>query len=177
MKPWYVLASGPSLTPEDLERVRWEHQAGRGKVIAVNSTAFCAPWADYCFAMDGSWLKRYRGKCGRYPWEVISSKVGCETYGARHVGPLKGENSGEKAITYAAKHGEPVVVLGWDCGPVDGMDHHFGEHPPELSKLNAGNWPEYALDLEASLKGKRIINCSPHSDAFENMTLEAYLGY
>lgn len=179
MTTWFVLASGPSLTPEDTERVRFEHERGRGTVIAVNSTAFTAPFADYCFAMDNKWLKLYRGKFSRYRWEVISTKKGCEAYGARYVGPLDGKNSGLRAISYAASQGaDPIIVLGLDCKHVDGETHHFGDHPSELQNAtNSKNWPAHARTLAKAIQGRRVVNCSPYSDAFENMTLETYLGY
>lgn len=176
---WFVLASGPSLTFQDLERVRYEKEQGRAMVVAVNSTAFDAPFADYCFAMDGSWLKYYRGRCRDYGWRVVSCKVGCEVYGAEYTGPLDGSNSGLKAISFAAPKGAgPIIVLGLDCTPIDGETHHHGGHPDKPKDPDfANNWPDHARELEKTIQGRRIINCSPHSDAFEHMKLEDYLGY
>lgn len=180
MTAWYVLCSGPSLTPEDIERVRAEKDQGRAVVIATNSTAFHAPFVDYCFAMDNKWLKHFRGKVQKYDFEVISTHKNCPQYGARYVGPLDGKNSGERAIYYAWKEGgDPIIILGWDCGWVGNMAHHFGDHPPELQNAaKTQNWPSHAKTLAQKLKGRRVISCSPHSETgLECITLEEYLGY
>ena len=49
------IASGPSLTPEDVQAVKEWRDAGKGKVIVVNTTFRAAPWADAMFAMDAKW--------------------------------------------------------------------------------------------------------------------------
>ena len=44
------LASGPSLTPADVEYVR-----GKARVIVINTTVLLAPWADVLYACDARW--------------------------------------------------------------------------------------------------------------------------
>lgn len=178
---WYVLASGPSLTPEDIDRVRFERESERATVVATNTTALHVPFADYCFAMDKSWLESYRRHFLNFGWEVVSTKKACQDYGARYVGPLAGNNSGQRAISFAVKSGaNEVIVLGMDCKHVEGKAHHFGDHPPNLKNADkTENWITHAESLAESIDGVRLINCSPVSSirGFEKMTLEQYLGY
>ena len=51
----FCLASGPSLTQEVVDKVR-----GRGRVIAVNSSVYLAPWADVLFFTDSGWFEHGR---------------------------------------------------------------------------------------------------------------------
>lgn len=57
----FCLASGPSLTQEVVDKVR-----GRGRVIAVNSSVYLAPWADVLFFTDSGWFETGRNPdlCG-----------------------------------------------------------------------------------------------------------------
>jgi len=47
-----VVASGPSLTREDVEYCR-----DKAKVIVVNDCYRLAPWADICYASDYDWYR------------------------------------------------------------------------------------------------------------------------
>lgn len=54
-RPVVCLASGPSLTTEDVEYVR-----GKAVVIAVNDVArFAAPWADVAVSVDSNWWTQH----------------------------------------------------------------------------------------------------------------------
>ena len=52
-----LLGGGPSLTAEQVEKVRVSHQAGRCRAIAVNDAYLWAPWSDVCYFADSSWWK------------------------------------------------------------------------------------------------------------------------
>lgn len=49
-----VLATGPSLASEDVERVK-----GRFHVIAVSDAFRLAPWADALVSADAAWWKAH----------------------------------------------------------------------------------------------------------------------
>lgn len=64
----FCLASGPSLTAEVVDKVR-----GHGRVIAVNSSVFLAPWADAMFFTDNGWFEtgrdpQFGGRHGDDTW-------------------------------------------------------------------------------------------------------------
>ena len=187
---WFVLCSGPSLTPEDIELVRLERLADRARVVAVNSTVFSVPFADVCFGWDHTWWKTYgeRVKCRK-----VSTSVNCATYGVEIVkgGPgafnenwVCGNNSGHRAITYAyTQAAKPVelVLMGFDCQHVDGRAHHHADHPAPMGNAeNPHKWARAAVNLADGLRdaGAVVTNCSPLTalDCFPVMTLEKYLG-
>lgn len=189
---WYVLASGPSLTQADIERVRLEHEAGRAVVAAVNTTIFSAPWADICYAWDHKWWSRYHAEVKKLGCRMISAASNTKKYGIEIVGRepncdgmgknggLGGNNSGAQCINYAALHTNEVVVLGFDCTHVEGKAHHHDDHPKPLSNApNTHKWRQPAVKLAQDLKkrGIRVTNCSPKTalTCFPVMTLEGYL--
>lgn len=172
----FVLASGPSLTPEDIETVRLTGS----KVIAVNSTIFSAPFADICFGIDVKWWRHYHERVKTLGCRMVSSNGGCKGFGVEIIPIQGGENSGHKAIRLADVEGEKeIVLLGFDCK--NAHMHHHGDHPPPMKKARtAENWiPAFnGLARNMSEAGVRIINCTRDTalDCFERMTLETYLG-
>jgi len=50
-----ILAGGPSLTVEQVEKVHQAHQAGRCRAIAVNDAYLLMPTADVCYFADSEW--------------------------------------------------------------------------------------------------------------------------
>lgn len=161
------LASGPSLTQEDVERVKAWRQAEEGRaVIAVNTTFKVAPWADALYAMDQKWWLTY------LPETVHFEGVRYTNASLRHRAPGVHKvprpfehhgNSGAGAISLAHKGGASrIILLGYDCqrGP-NGEAHHHGDHPKGLG--NAGSidkWPGQFAAVARRLAGVEIINCS-----------------
>lgn len=52
-----ILGAGPSITFDQIERIRAAHAAGEIRCIAVNDTYLWAPWADVHYAADSHWHK------------------------------------------------------------------------------------------------------------------------
>lgn len=50
-----VLGGGPSLTVDQVEKVRQAREAGRCRAVAVNDAYLWAPWADVLYAADSEW--------------------------------------------------------------------------------------------------------------------------
>jgi len=50
-----ILAGGPSLTVNQVEKVRQVCEAGRCRAIVVNDSYLWAPWADVLYAADSQW--------------------------------------------------------------------------------------------------------------------------
>lgn len=200
---WYVLCGGPSLTEEDLDRVKGEQSAGRGKVIAVNRQIFYAPWADICYAWDMPFWRKYWQDIRKVsPYcEFVTSSPNCSRYGSVKLAPrgkkagfdpegVVGNNSGHRAINLAYIEGmklDPlgdfeIVTLGFDCQHVGGKAHHYGDNPPKTGNAqNPQNWAEQAIHLAVGLNeaGIRVTNCSPLTilKCFAVMSLEEKLGY
>ena len=75
-----------------------------------------------------------------------------------------GGSSGYQAINLAFLWGATrIVLLGFDCKPVDGKDHWFGQHPQGLTQVQPyslwlDHYPQLAQDLHD--EGVAVINCS-----------------
>src|SRR5690242_9018703 len=126
-----AIASGPSLTAEDCERVR---AAGLATIVTNTSFRLC-PWADVLYAFDFKWWRVYREEVelvfrGRRFSQVTFPPPGVESVkgwpGFRSFG-----NSGATAVSFAILCGaREIVLLGYDCQLTGGRSHHHGDHPP-----------------------------------------------
>lgn len=145
------LASGPSLTPERCEIVAAAHNAGRCRVIAINSSWRLAPWADVLYFTDSGWYLANAETVKSWPGLVISMSprakrelpdkvkrvkgIGDPSFPPRQMGrpsfpPLgsegvqQGRNSGNTAVGVAIAMGAARVLLcGYDCRLVNGKEH------------------------------------------------------
>lgn len=141
------LGSGPSMKDFDLDRLR-----GRGPVIAVNSMALMAPWADYVFFGDSRWW-RWNGELARAACtgriistgqstlmggEVLRMSKDYQNALAPKRDELAGLDSGRQAINLAVHLGaKKIVIAGYDMGWAEGeASHGHTEFPhPDESVL------------------------------------------
>ena len=183
----FCIASGPSLTQEDVDFCK-----GKGAVYAVNDVYKIAPWSDVFYAADYSWWEVHNSNfLGR---KFTVSDKAAQEFGLSLI-PGKstidwsespdfiatGGNSGFQAMNLAAIHGaKKIILLGFDYGyKSDTPKHFFGEHP---AKINRGSDYREWLDRinKASLKIKiPVLNCSKQSaiTCFPKMSLEDALAY
>lgn len=165
------LASGPSLTPSDVQTVR-----GRARVIAVNDAVRLAPWADVLYACDGKWWNQYHGmptfpglKYGmtvntkRYPEVHVLRNAGIDGLSSDPTSLCTGRNSGYQAINLAVHFGAArILLLGYDLMRHGGKSHFFGEHPhswtPSPYKEFLRHFPTLLKPLAA--RGIEVVNCS-----------------
>jgi hypothetical protein len=180
-----ILASGPSLTGGDIERVRqWREESFNRKVIVTNTTFKWAPWADVLFFHDKTWWKVYQSDAIlNFPGE----KYTVADVESVHVQRFSGKgriygNSGATAAALALYFGaKRVILLGCDAQWTDGKRHHFGDHPKNLG--NARSWKKWPANFEkvaseATRIGAEIINCSRQTAlvCFPRQDLEEVLG-
>jgi len=171
-----VLASGPSLCREDVERVRRWRDPDH-KVIAVNNCYQLAPWADVIYACDERWWDHYyddvAAKCQGELWTYY--EVTAKRHGIRQFIPERtGGNSGYQAIRLAVDHygADRVILLGFDMQG----GHWHGQHGggfPNPDKSNFKQWIGW-LDRYAKETKAEIINASRETavHCFLRMTLE-----
>lgn len=159
------MASGPSLTSEDMEAVRAWRDAGDARAVVVtNTTAFSAPWTDAMVALDMKWWKEY-GKRARaeFPGERLTTSYCASLYGAKKLQTpfLSYGNTGAAAVSLALQRGAArVILLGYDCQRTDGKTHHHGSHPAGLSDAaTIDKWPA-RFEALAQRAGDRVVNCS-----------------
>ena len=169
------IASGPSLTPADVEAVR-----GKARVIAINRSVDLAPWADVLYCADAKmwrWLggaPAFTGlkfgleaKQGRFD----VTKAGVTVLGRGSVLGLstdptrlcRGGHSGYQAVNLAYLLGASrIVLLGYDMQPGPrGAQHWHAEHPEPLP-LQFQRWLESFAAIVTPLQacGVQIVNAS-----------------
>lgn len=182
-----ILASGPSLTREDVEYVR-----GKARVIVINSTVDLAPWADVLYACDGRWWHWRKGapefqgmkysidiQASRYDVTVLKS-TGVEGLELRPHALRTGKNSGYQAINLAVHFGaDRIVLLGYDMQPgPNGEEHHHPDHP----NRSRSPYPSFRAQFPALVAplqalGIEVVNCTRQTalTCFPQAALEAVL--
>lgn len=153
------MASGPSLTKSDVEKVRkWRKSGKNRRVIVTNNTYQLAPWADVLYGMDSKWWKvmepEFSGEC----LTAVDNAPG-----ANKSSSAKGGNSGAGAMLLAAHRGaKTIIMLGYDCKIGEGgIRHWHGAHKAPLG--NAVSLPTFYghfKDAAAKLKNVDVVNCS-----------------
>lgn len=176
-----IIASGPSLTIEDVEYCR-----GKGRVYAVKEAALMAPWADVLYAADHDWWKlhqdRWQGFAGE-KWTVswdVAQEFGLKYIAAKSEwkwstdpnAVATGGNSGFQALNLAVLQGaERVILLGFDYGydPAIHTKHWWDKKFPRHSwDSNYAGWNHRLADAVPLipvpvLNASRLtsINCLP----------------
>lgn len=196
MTTWVCIASGPSLTPGDVDFVR-----GKASVAVVNDGYRLAPWADALYACDQPWWElhvesvraSFNGRCYSHSQPVA------ERYDLIHVPGTDGEglcrepmrvhygaNGGYQIVNLVYHFGATrILLLGYDMKP-DPADpartHWFGQHPGNLERGRPdkyAKWVERFRRMAADLKaeGVEVINCSRETALpwFERQSIEEAL--
>ena len=175
------IASGPSLTPEDVQAVKEWRDAGKGKVIVVNTTFRAAPWADALFAMDAKWWNVYHAEVAEtfkgQPYTTSTLPIDQRHRTKKLRGVKEYRNSGAGAVSLAAHLGATrVAMLGYDCKH-NGMTHWHGSHPKGLGDaVSVARWPVKFGELARDMKVP-VVNCSRETalTCFPRGTLEDFL--
>lgn len=147
--PWQgarvaCLASGPSLTAEDVATVR----AAGLPTIVTNTTFRMAPWADALFGFDVQWWRVHVEEVRH----TFAGRMFCQSArwpmrGVEHPGIIPRYrsfgNSGACAIALAIACGaREVILIGFDCQVSEGRTHHHGDHPATLRNCDTiAKWP------------------------------------
>lgn len=157
------MASGPSLTRKDAERVRqWRNAGDDRRVIVTNTTFQMAPWADVLYAMDSAWWRRYRRDVEeQFRGERLTVARG-RAPGATRVDIPRGGNSGAGAISLAYHRGaRRLILLGYDCQYTGGKRHWHGDHPVGLGNcVSLPHFPGQFEEINRHLRGCEVINAS-----------------
>lgn len=139
-----IIAGGPSLTHDQVEKVRGEHAAKAVKCIVVNDAYLLAPWADVHYAADIRWHR----------WQ--QKGIGKAGFGADEVKQRWVEFKGQKcSIENAAGvvDDEAVHVL----RNAHGTAHGSGLSSDPRAVVTGRNSGFQALNLAVLAGAKRII--------------------
>lgn len=189
-EPCAVIASGPSVTIEDVEKLR-----GQCHVIVVNNGFEIAPWADALYACDRKWWDEYREALSFAGLRITQDGDTAAHHRLHRIylvedNPLEftiarkgyiagGQNGGFQAINLAMQFGaRPILGLGFDfCG-----EHWHGKHRGDLRNPREQTLARWAsiLDKQAATlqrMGVRFINCSDRSilTAYPKMSVDEAL--
>lgn len=173
MKTAVCIASGPSLTVDDVEYCK-----GKAKVYAVKENHHLAPWADVLYAADTDWWQMFKGvpEFAGERW-TVSSEAALQ-YGLKHIDGKSqvewsndpkfiatGGNSGFQAINLAVLHGaDRVILLGYDMGFKSETDKHWWEkeYPRDSRVSNYKGWLE-RMNKAAPMIPVPVLNASRES--------------
>lgn len=155
-----ILASGHSLTKEDVEYVRLARLDGRlNAVLAVSNVGLdLAPWADALVSHDTKWWafnlnsNKFSGrKFCRNRWPLVEIYM---------PNPSNGCNSGYMAMQVARDiyKAERIILLGFDMHGT----HYFGPHRTGLTNTNEHKFLMHLRQFEG-WQGPEVINCTPNS--------------
>ncbi len=171
---WFIIASGPSLTREDVESLKGQ------RVLVINDNYLLAPWSAVLYACDGHWwdwhadrpeLKAFKGR------KITQDEDAAKRYGLEHIRGVDepglssdpacihmGSNSGIQAINLAYHLGaRRVVLLGFDMQATGGKTHWHGKHPGEdggYSPWHKWLWRYQLVADDAKRMGFEIINAT-----------------
>jgi hypothetical protein len=171
------IASGPSLTEEDVEAVgQWG-----GRVIVANTTFLMAPWADALFAMDRKWWELYYPETMCFQGRKFTTATLPQSMDVTKASITNYRNSGANCVSLAASEGATdVVLLGFDCSHDGSKTHWHGSHPFGLSDAKTVRlWPlifdRLAKDMKR--KGVKVWNASRRTalESFERVDLRGAL--
>lgn len=173
-----ILATGPSLTPQQATQVRAAKSLhpDRLAAVAVSDAFRLAPWADLLYSADSAWWNVHAQEALKFQGQKVSVAVGL----GRHVFRLEqglpmgfderpdtlatGGNSGYQAV-HLAIHARAarVLLLGFDMTGARGA-HFFGSHPAPLRNTIEDSYAKWRERFKAlSGRGTEILNCTPGS--------------
>lgn len=169
---WCILATGASLTPAQIERVR------ELPCIAVNNAYELAPWARALCANDAAWWRMHPQARTFAGDRWCGSKVA----GLRWMPPARlcstHSNSGLRALDLALHHygARRVILLGVDMTGA----HYHPDHPAPLGNPNAIRFALFRIQFgnyAKQLRNVEVLNCSPITalDCFRKCTLDEAL--
>jgi hypothetical protein len=167
-----ILASGPSLTVEDVNYVR-----GKARVIVINTTYKLAPWADCLYACDGRWWRWHKG-AKEFPglkfalqreakhWNpdvTVLRNTGYSGLETDPTGLRNGRNGGYQALNLSYHLGvSKIVLLGYDMqlGP-GGKRYWHKDHPSALESPYRAFRKQFETIKQPLLDaGITVLNCT-----------------
>lgn len=171
------IASGPSLTREDVDAIRELHDRGHCRVVVVNREYASAPWADALYMADyrcwDEYIKDVREVFTGELWTIdvqaartfklnLLRRGAGQGYSTEPRTLNTGGNSGYQAIHLAAFWGaKRIALLGYDMQLTDGKAHHYGTHRGKLpnGKGFAAWIPRFApLIKDLTHMGVEVVN-------------------
>lgn len=155
-----VLATGESLTPDQVSIVHGAHTQGRCKAVAVSNAYQLAPWADALVSNDLRWWQNNQGALSFAGRKFCGSTYkSTERLKSTMMFP-SGSNSGLQAMRVALMLGATrIILLGLDMRGT----HYFGRHPSPLKNSTTADFNRMMSQFRRWKSDAEVINCSPGS--------------
>ena len=164
---WAVIATGPSLTAEQVKAVR-----KRCRLVVVSDAWQFAPDADAMVSADAKWWDAHPEVQFAGRRFTAAPEWNGHPELERIPGWPHGRNSGLLGIRVAVELGATrVLLLGFDMQGA----HFFGRHPEPLKNTTPERFRVFMRQFsEYRPRGVKIINCTPGSalNAYPQRTLE-----
>lgn len=155
-----VLATGQSVTGEQVDYILKMHEAKACKLVVVSDAYMRAPNADALVSNDLNWWKnnpealKFAGRkfCGHH----------CQ--GTERLPPTAqfttGTNSGLQGMRVARDYlrEDPILLVGFDMHGT----HYFGKHPHPLRNTTPERFKRHIAQFNV-WAGVEVINCTPGS--------------
>jgi hypothetical protein len=177
------IATGPSLTAEQIDYVHQARIADRCRVIAINEAGLgiyhplSAPWADVLYAADSSWWRHYQPEFYGYrisgePVEERTVSLNGKT--VTQVGVHSGFQALQLAITCGATK---TILIGFDCSKDGGRNCHHNRPDHFKRDPNMNAWAEVYRRISKEWPDDEVLNATIRSkiDAFPRVRLEDVL--
>lgn len=173
-----VVATGPSLSTEQIRIVALARIADACRVIAINDAALNCWFADIVFGGDIKWwqdrkcIPRYAGKKvgidvdatagNKSPTQpacvdmLMVRRAAAKGYDQRPGQICTHKNSGAMGVQIADDHKpDKIVLVGFDMREIDGKRHYFGNYDGRLNtQPDIANWIKDFRALQNALAGK-----------------------
>ncbi len=175
------MASGPSLTADDVELVKNQRMHGAQAVhtIAINDCGLsrrlplAAPWADILYAADQRWWKFYQPafmdlRVSGEPVEGVDTRpltmlARGEPMPKVPGSVVSGDHSGFQALGLALTLGATrIFLLGYDCGGPR-RNCHKNREPQFCTQPPFDNWVGKYQQVVDQWRNVEVINCSLQS--------------
>lgn len=193
-EPAVLLASGPSLSKEQIEYIRPFHAAGKIRVFGLNDTYKICDFIDVFYACDPKWWDCNMPSVVEYKCEDkwTQDKNKSKELGINWVNGSSGQglclyknkihfgsNSGFQLLNLAWHYGiRQFFLLGYNMDvPKGTQQHFFGRHPKPLNQGN--NYRGFVQQYNKIQKDIKnlVINCTEPTmlKCFRQMPLEQAL--
>lgn len=166
---YVVVATGQSLTAEQLEKVR------NLPCVAVSDAYKLAPWSVAMVSQDRAWWRAHP-EALKFKGRKFSGSEIEGTEAVKHEGLITtGTNSGLLACHVA------VTLLGATSLILLGVDlhgtHYFGPHPAPLRNTQPHRFEQMKKQFRQWKQGVPVVNCAPGSalDCFPKASLSEAL--
>lgn len=171
MTRFVVIATGQSLTPEQVSFVHEKVTTGACRAVAVSDAYERAPWADALVSNDRAWWTAHPAAMQFAGRKFVSTRIFGLEYLPFDARFGTGVNSGLQGMRVAAMLGASrIALIGFDMHGT----HYFGPHKHGLANTSVQRFRAHIEQFRKWTKPD-VVNCTPGSrlKQFPMSTLEA----